>query len=49
MDKKPRPVDLITVPTGSVALDRLIAEVRAEDETGVPRGYNRTYTRHNRS
>lgn len=46
--KAPRPVDLIKVPTGSVALDRLIEEVRAEKET-VPNAYNRVYSRHNRS
>ena len=37
----------IDVDFGSPAIRRLIDEVRAE-ETGVPRGYNRTFNRHNR-
>lgn len=56
--KEPRPVDLIKVPTGSVALDRLIEEVKrteevkALDDAGLlinPNAYNRVYSRHNRS
>jgi hypothetical protein len=32
-----------------VAIARLIEEVRHETETGQPAGYNRVYSRHNRS
>lgn len=32
----------------SPALQRLIEEVRHEDDGGVPRSYNRTFNRHNR-
>ncbi len=35
--------------TNSVAIQRLIEEIRLDDEAGIPRGYNRTYSRHNRS
>lgn len=35
------------VPLHSVAIARLIEEVRVEKE-GPPTGYNRTYSRHNR-
>lgn len=32
----------------SVAIQRLIAEVRTDEEVVVARHYNRTYNRHNR-
>ena len=32
----------------SPALSRLIEEIRYEESGGVPRGYNRTFNRHNR-
>ncbi len=32
----------------SPALQRLIEEVRHEEDGGVPRSYNRTFNRHNR-
>lgn len=35
------------VPLRSVAIERLIEEVRVE-KYGPPTGYNRTYSRHNR-
>jgi hypothetical protein len=48
-EKEHRPVDDIDLDTvESVALRRLIEEVRAEGQ-GPVRGYNRTYSRHNRS
>ena len=37
----------LDVAVESPAIRRLIEEVRAE-ETDVPRGYNRTFNRHNR-
>jgi len=39
--------DLLDAPIDSVALQRLIEEVRSE-ELDVARSYNRTYNRHNR-
>ncbi len=36
------------VRVGSVALNRLIAEVSAGAEISTARGYNRTHNRHNR-
>jgi hypothetical protein len=42
------PLDIPAI-RDSVTLRRLIEEVRLEREDGIPRGYNRTYSRHNRS
>lgn len=36
------------VSLDSPAIRRLVEEVRAEEEDGVPRSYNRTFNRHNR-
>jgi len=36
------------VPLGSIALPRVIAEVRAGEIRPTASGYNRTYNRHNR-
>jgi hypothetical protein len=36
-------------PAKSVAIERLIEEVRNADATGAPNAYNRIYSRHNRS
>lgn len=39
----------IDAPLKSVALQRLVDEVRVEKDGGIPStGYNRTYSRHNR-
>lgn len=38
----------IEVSLDSPAIRRLVEEVRAEEEDGVPRSYNRTFNRHNR-
>lgn len=43
----PDPLPPIDVPFRSVAIERLIAEVR-DDFPGSSTGYNRTYSRHNR-
>jgi hypothetical protein len=37
----------LDVPVGSLAICRLIEEVRSEEDD-VPRSYNRTFNRHNR-
>lgn len=49
-DSKQVQTDL-DVPFKSVAIERLIEEVRKEQQStgGVVRAYNRTYSRHNRS
>lgn len=39
--------DALEVEFTSPAIARLIEEVRIE-ESGIPRGYNRTFNRHNR-
>ncbi len=39
--------EVLAVPLESLAIRRLIEEVRAE-AGGVPRSYNRTFNRHNR-
>lgn len=43
----PNGVDVLDVPLDSVAITRLIEEVRSTDFE-VIRAYNRTYNRHNR-
>jgi hypothetical protein len=40
-------VDL-SLDVNSVAVQRLIEEVRSSDSVAVPAHYNRTYNRHNR-
>lgn len=43
-------VDKQQVDVKSVAIQRLIDEIRLEQESGVnPNAYNRVYSRHNRS
>lgn len=49
LDEPPeREIELLDAPLDSPALNRLIEEVRGEEEVGVSRSYNRTYNRHNR-
>ena len=40
-------IDDLELSLDSPAIKRLVEEVRTEDH-GVPRGYNRTFNRHNR-
>lgn len=49
--RKRKPHKILSVPLaqiGSVALRRIVEEVRAEKLPSAPTGYNRTYSRHNR-
>lgn len=51
MSEDPKPkVDKLEVDIKSVAIQRIIDEIKLEQENGVhPNAYNRVYSRHNRS
>jgi hypothetical protein len=46
---KPKPLPPLDVVLSSVAIRRIIEEVRADELDPQPGRYNRVYTRHNRS
>lgn len=41
-------IEVLDAPLNSPALDRLLEEIRVDEELQMSRSYNRTYNRHNR-